>query len=185
MTTASHIEALLKERIGLDAATVGPGMIERALRERLAAAAVPDHHAYWNLLHSHPDELQSLIEAVVVPETWFFRHREALLALGRFAATRVFGGDHAPDGAAPLRILSVPCSTGEEPYSIVMALLDAGVPEQRFQVDAVDVSARSLERLHPRPPGPAAAQPREPGPLPLCPPQPCEVPSPTPQRRPW
>ncbi|MGT2492949.1 CheR family methyltransferase [Cupriavidus basilensis] len=39
-----------------------------------------------------------------------------------------------------------PCSTGEEPYSIVMALLDAGVPEQRFQVDAVDISARSLER---------------------------------------
>lgn len=146
MTTASHIEALLKERIGLDAATVGPGMIERALRERLAAAAVPDHHTYWNLLHSHPDELQSLIEAVVVPETWFFRHREALLALGRFAAMRVFGSDRAPDGAAPLRILSVPCSTGEEPYSIVMALLDAGVPEQRFQVDAVDVSARSLER---------------------------------------
>ena len=146
MTTASHIEALLKERIGLDAATVGPGMIERALRERLAAAAVPDHHAYWNLLHSHPEELQSLIEAVVVPETWFFRHREALLALGRFAAMRVFGSDRAPDDAAPLRILSVPCSTGEEPYSIVMALLDAGVPEQRFQVDAVDVSARSLER---------------------------------------
>ncbi|MGO4159063.1 CheR family methyltransferase [Cupriavidus sp. YAF13] len=145
MTTASHIEALLKERIGLDAATVGPGMIERALRERLAAAAVPDHHAYWNLLHSHPNELQSLIEAVVVPETWFFRHREALLALGRFAAMRVFGSDRAPEGAAPLRILSVPCSTGEEPYSIVMALLDAGVPEQRFQVDAVDVSARSLE----------------------------------------
>lgn len=146
MTSAAHIEALLKERIGLDAATVGPGMVERAVRERLAAAAAPDHHAYWNLLHSHPDELQSLIEAVVVPETWFFRHREALLALGRFAAMRVFGSDRAPDGGAPLRILSAPCSTGEEPYSIAMALLDAGVPEHRFQVDAVDVSARSLER---------------------------------------
>ncbi|EHP43940.1 chemotaxis protein CheR [Cupriavidus basilensis OR16] len=146
MTSAAHIEALLKERIGLDAATVGPGMVERAVRERLAAAAAPDHHAYWNLLHSHPDELQSLIEAVVVPETWFFRHREALLALGRFAAMRVFGNDRAPDGGAPLRILSAPCSTGEEPYSIAMALLDAGVPEHRFQVDAVDVSARSLER---------------------------------------
>ncbi|MDW3688006.1 CheR family methyltransferase [Cupriavidus sp. CV2] len=146
MTTAAHFEALLKERIGLDAATVGPGMIERALRERLVAAAVPDHHAYWNLLHSHPDELQSLIEAVVVPETWFFRHREALLALGRFAAMRVFGNQPAHDDAGPLRILSVPCSTGEEPYSIVMALLDAGVPEHRIQVDAVDVSARALER---------------------------------------
>ncbi|MDF3836446.1 protein-glutamate O-methyltransferase CheR, partial [Cupriavidus basilensis] len=146
MTTATHIEALLKERIGLAAETVGSGMIERAVRERLAAAAVPDHHAYWNLLHSRPDELQALIEAVVVPETWFFRHREALLALGRFAAMRVFGGEPGKDGAGPLRILSVPCSTGEEPYSIVMALLDAGVPEHRFHIDAVDVSARALER---------------------------------------
>lgn len=146
MTTGAHIEALLKERIGLDAATVGPGMIERAVRERLASAAVADHHAYWNLLHAHPDELQALIEAVVVPETWFFRHREALLALARFAKMRVFGSDRQPDGAGPLRILSVPCSTGEEPYSIVMALLDAGVPAQCFQVDAVDISARALER---------------------------------------
>ena len=134
MTTASHIEALLKERIGLDASTVGTGMIERAVRERLATSAAPDHHAYWNLLHSHPDELQALIEAVVVPETWFFRHREALMALGRFAAMRVFGDARGHAGEGPLRILSVPCSTGEEPYSIVMALLDAGVPEQRFQV---------------------------------------------------
>lgn len=146
MTTASHIEALLKERIGLDACTVGAGMFERAVRERLATAAVPDHDAYWNLLHSHPEELQALIEAVVVPETWFFRHREALLALGRFAAMRVFGGARLHDGEGPLRILSVPCSTGEEPYSIVMALLDAGVPENRFQVDAIDISARALER---------------------------------------
>lgn len=146
MTTAAHIEALLKERTGLDATTVGPGMIERAVRERLASAAVADYHAYWNLLHAHPDELQALIEAVVVPETWFFRHREALLALARFAAMRVFGSDRQPDGAGPLRILSVPCSTGEEPYSIVMALLDAGLPERSFQVDAVDISARALAR---------------------------------------
>jgi chemotaxis protein methyltransferase WspC len=45
-----------------------------------------------------------------------------------------------------LRILSLPCSTGEEPYSIAMALLDAGIPGDRFRVDAIDISARALER---------------------------------------
>ena len=46
----------------------------------------------------------------------------------------------------PLRLLSVPSSTGEEPYSMAMALLDAGVPSARFQVDAMDVSLHALER---------------------------------------
>ncbi|SDC82513.1 chemotaxis protein methyltransferase WspC [Cupriavidus sp. YR651] len=145
MTDAPHpqtpIEALLKERIGLDAASVGAGVIARAIQERQVAVGTHDTTSYWNLLHVVPDELQALIEAVVVPETWFFRHREALLALGRFAAQCVFGRD-----VPMLRVLSVPCSTGEEPYSIAMALLDAGLPPERFRVDAVDVSARALER---------------------------------------
>ncbi len=138
---ATPIEALLKERIGLDAAAIGPAMIARAVEERRVAVGAHDAATYWNLLHAVPDELQALIEAVVVPETWFFRHREALLALARFAAQRVFG-----DAVPLLRVLSMPCSTGEEPYSIAMALLDAGLPAERFRVDAVDVSARALER---------------------------------------
>nr|WP_315594611.1 CheR family methyltransferase [uncultured Cupriavidus sp.] len=145
MTDLPHpstpIEALLKERIGLDAASIGPATIARAVEERRLAVGASNPDAYWNVLHATPDELQALIEAVVVPETWFFRHREALLALGRFAAQRIFGA-----GERLLRVLSVPCSTGEEPYSIAMALLDAGIPAGRFRVDAVDVSARALER---------------------------------------
>lgn len=145
MTDAPHpltpIEVLLKERIGLDAGAVGTGTIARAVLERQIAVGATDLGNYWNVLHAVPDELQALIEAVVVPETWFFRHREALLAMASFAAHRSFG-----DGVPMLRVLSAPCSTGEEPYSIVMALLDAGVPPERFRVDAVDVSARALER---------------------------------------
>jgi len=43
-------------------------------------------------------------------------------------------------------LLSLPSSTGEEPYSMAMALLDAGFPANRFRVDAVDISARALAR---------------------------------------
>src|SRR6202035_4311950 len=43
-----------------------------------------------------------------------------------------------------LRLLSIPCSTGEEPYSLVMSLLDAGFLPQQLHVDAVDISARAL-----------------------------------------
>ncbi len=47
-----------------------------------------------------------------------------------------------PEGV--LRLLSLPSSTGEEPYSIAMTLLDAGVPADRFRVHALDISARAL-----------------------------------------
>ncbi|MGH8786681.1 MAG: CheR family methyltransferase, partial [Cupriavidus necator] len=141
MSTATHIEALLKARIGLDAGAIGTGAVARAVRERQQARQAADTQAYWDLLHGTADEFQALIEAVVVPETWFFRHREALLALGRLAAERAFA-----DGRRTLRVLSLPCSTGEEPYSIAMAMLDAGVPAARFAIDAVDISARALAR---------------------------------------
>jgi chemotaxis protein methyltransferase WspC len=141
VSTAAHIEALLKARIGLDAGAIGSGAVARAVRERQQARQAPDTEAYWHLLQGTADEFQALIEAVVVPETWFFRHREALLALGRFAAERAFA-----DSRRTLRLLSLPCSTGEEPYSLAMALLDAGVPPGRFYIDAVDISARALAR---------------------------------------
>jgi chemotaxis protein methyltransferase WspC len=141
MSTATHIEALLKARIGLDAGAIGTGAVARAVRERQQVRQAPDTQAYWDLLHGAADEFQALIEAVVVPETWFFRHREALLALGRIAAERAFA-----DSRRTLRLLSLPCSSGEEPYSIAMALLDAGVPPGRFRIDAVDISARALAR---------------------------------------
>ena len=50
---------------------------------RPASSTTPD--AYWELVRASATELQALIEAVVVPETWFFRDREAFAALARMA----------------------------------------------------------------------------------------------------
>ncbi len=137
-----RFERLLKSRIGLDASSVGSAVIERAVRQRMSGLALHDEDEYWMHLNGSPGEVQALIEAVVVPETWFFRYPESFTTLARLAFERLpsLGGGRA------LRILSLPCSTGEEPYSIVMALLDAGLSEYLFEVDALDVSARVIER---------------------------------------
>ncbi|MBV9408439.1 MAG: methyltransferase domain-containing protein, partial [Candidatus Eremiobacteraeota bacterium] len=96
--------------------------------------------AYLDLVRTSGEELQELIEAVVIPETSFFRDRGAFAALRSVVLDRQL--PNAPN--EPLRILSVPCSTGEEPYTIAMTLLDAGSHATCARVDAVDISARAL-----------------------------------------
>jgi len=132
----------LKSQIGLDAASIGLNTIERAVRERLAACRADAFEPYWQLLQGSAHERQQLIEAVVVPETWFFRDAAAFDTAARHACSLLAGGQRS----GPLRLLSLPCSSGEEPYSLAMALLDAGLAPQRFQIDAVDISQRALER---------------------------------------
>jgi chemotaxis protein methyltransferase WspC len=135
-------ENLLKETIGLDSASVGSSTIDRAVRLRMAGAGITRLEDYWQQVRSSKDELQELVEAVVVPETWFFRDREAFAVLVRLA-TEEWLPTH---GTAPLRALSVPCSTGEEPYSMIMALLEGGFSREWVQVDAMDISSRALAR---------------------------------------
>nr|WP_314877202.1 CheR family methyltransferase [uncultured Pseudomonas sp.] len=132
----------LQERIGLDVESVGAPMVERALRQRSAALAAHDLNDYWLLLQQSAAEQQALIEAVIVPETWFFRYPESFTALASLAHKRL--AELA--GVRPLRILSLPCSTGEEPYSIAMALLDSGVSAAAFSVDGLDISPNSVSR---------------------------------------
>ena len=134
--------AFLKERIGLDVASVGEAIIERAVRQRSQAVQASTAEAYWQHLQSSHDEQQALIEAVIVPETWFFRYPESFATLARLAKARLAEIKHM----RALRILSLPCSTGEEPYSIAMALLDAGLAPHQFKVQGMDVSPLSVER---------------------------------------
>jgi chemotaxis protein methyltransferase WspC len=133
-------EKLLKESMGLDAASIGASAVERAVLERVSACGVVDPRAYWQRVCASPVELQALIEAVVVPETWFFRDREAFSTLARLVQDASLTA-HAD---SVCRILSVPSSTGEEPYSIAMALFDAGVIAARFSIDAIDISAHAI-----------------------------------------
>jgi chemotaxis protein methyltransferase CheR len=75
-----------------------------------------------------------LVEHVVVSETAFWRHPEQLEAFGRLAA----------GARGPLSVWSAGCATGEEPYSVAMALLEAGRAGKGDRILATDVSSRAL-----------------------------------------
>ena len=142
MSSDPRFFAFLKQRIGLDVASVGEAIIERAVRQRSQVIQAQTLDEYWQHLQRSHDEQQALIEAVIVPETWFFRYPESFATLARLAVARLAEIKQM----RALRILSLPCSTGEEPYSIAMALLDAGLAPHQFKVQGMDVSPLSVER---------------------------------------
>ena len=135
------VEAWLRAHTGLVSDKLGPGQVVRIVRDRIKATACPDAEAYVALLASNSAERVSLIESVVVPETWFFRDRAAFDGLARHVAD-----SRGTQPTVPFRILTVPCSSGEEPYSLVMALLMARQPASHFVVDAVDISSDNVAR---------------------------------------
>ena len=135
-----RVESWLTEEIGLDPNSVGPDLIARAIQRRFDECRITNEGDYLALLHSSEYERQQLIEETVVPETWFFRDQGPFRYLQTWAQGR---SNHSV-----LRIASVPCSQGEEPYSIAIALFEAGYQPGEFQIDGYDISLRVLQKAH-------------------------------------
>ena len=132
-----RIESLLNREIGLSARSIGSTAVEAAVKVRLRAFGGLDVAEYVTRLENDPIERSALVEEIVVSETWFFRDADVFKTLRRHAASWL-GRDK------PLRVLSLPCATGEEAYSVSITLLEAGMRAKRFSVRGIDVSDRVI-----------------------------------------
>lgn len=141
-TVWQKIQQTLKLSIGLNVSAVGRSNIERAVQHRMKMLDLSSLEEYAAKLTAPTGELAELIEEVVVPETWFMRNPEAFTALAEIVRSNWFEFNMQN----PLRILSVPCSTGEEAYSIAMTIADEGLNPGYYSIDAVDISDRALSK---------------------------------------
>ncbi len=140
MTT--RLGELLEEVAGIDPDVLGDKNLARAVRERMSACKLADEEQYLVRARSSSSEMEALIETVVVPETSFFRDKGPFTFLGRHVCDEVV----RERAAWPLRILSAPCSSGEEPYSIAMVLQEAGLSPEDYRIDALDISRGLLRK---------------------------------------
>lgn len=136
------IQKLIVDVTGLESEVMGDAVVQRAVNSRMDLSGVDELRGYGAVLHRSNKERQALINEVTVPETWFFRDKKPFDFLAEYATNQL----RKKGGNTPLRILSLPCSSGEEAYSIVMSLLDAGCALDQFHVDAVDINTRVLAR---------------------------------------
>lgn len=99
---------------------------------------------YFERLSGDQGEFRELMNLVTINETSFFRFPAQFEALRDHVVPEIIG---APDREDRIfRVWSAGCSTGEEPYSIAMALADSGLERLgwRVEVTATDVSTKAL-----------------------------------------
>ncbi|MDR3369130.1 protein-glutamate O-methyltransferase CheR [Rhodoferax sp.] len=113
-------KTLIKEHCGLTCEDHGEEKLVHALNQRIATLAIKPVD-YISRLRDDEDELQSLVNLLTVNETYFFREPEQIERLVNRLAPRLLA---AHGDTTPIRILSAGCSSGEEPYSLVMALTE-------------------------------------------------------------
>ena len=146
------IASMLEEKIGLSAEAVGADTIAKAVRRRMTECGLSagdeseGFSMYLSRLRASEEEWEKLVEAVVVPETWFFRNQASFSFLKGYVRF-----EWLPEHKGQvLRVLSIPCSTGEEPYSAAMTFADMGVPEEiakgRFHIEAADISEKAIQK---------------------------------------
>jgi chemotaxis protein methyltransferase WspC len=141
MNLAAAVTRLLSERLGLSAELLGFVVVERALDIVIGKAGSADRaERIAHLLRGQGEEWEMLVDEVVVPETWFFRDRKPF----QFLASYVTEKWRPANPTGPFQVLCIPCASGEEPYSVAMTLLDAGLEADRIRIDAGEVSERAL-----------------------------------------
>lgn len=120
--------------------------IDKRLADRIAATGCASLREYLELVKFQHDgaELQALINAMTVNETYFFREDYQLDCLTRRMLDEV--ADRKDPARDRIRIWSIPCSTGEEPYSIAIAVLEGWARASRFDIEilASDIDSRAL-----------------------------------------
>src|SRR6202012_3735763 len=106
--------------------------VDRRIADRMAATRSTSFASYFARLRGNVDgEIEQFVNAFTVNETYFYREDHQLRCLTNdLLAERT---RRRPRSEA-IRIWSIPCSTGEEPYSIAIWLL-----ENWARVDAYDI----------------------------------------------
>jgi two-component system, chemotaxis family, CheB/CheR fusion protein len=144
--TFEDILALLHNRLGVDFTHYKPSTIQRRILRRMALRNLEDAGEYVRLLHEDSAELQNLYQDFLIRVTQFFRDPEAFEALKDKVFPALVKG--RPTGQ-PLRIWAAGCSTGEEAYSLAIALLEylENQPEMpAIKILATDLNDFALEK---------------------------------------
>ena len=126
---------------------LGPDKLELAsarISKRIRSLKLPNFDAYFQLLKS-PDseaEIPHLIEVISTHHTYFYRENGHF----DFVKNTIVPELREKAKTRPWRFWSAACSTGEEPATLAMALVDAGVDPRQFHINCTDIAQDTVKR---------------------------------------
>ena len=121
--------------------------VDKRIQERMISTGLTVFRQYFDAVCFDADglELQALVNAMTVNETYFYREEYQLKCLVHSILPEVVKG---LDPGETIKIWSMPCSTGEEPYSIALYLLENWIRVDEFNIEIVasDIDTEVLKK---------------------------------------
>lgn len=114
-------------------------LLETRLSRRLEVRNLKSFEDYYYFLTYDPErekEFTQLLNVIVTNETSFFRDQTQLDVFSKGVVPRVIA-DKLKGGSKSIRVWSAACSTGEEPYTLAMLLIEAGLPAKGWTIEIV------------------------------------------------
>jgi two-component system CheB/CheR fusion protein len=144
--TLNKVLVVVRDAIGVDFSEYKPATLQRQLARRMAIRGMDQPDDYLSLLQTKSDEVRSLFEDVLIHVTSFFRDPEVFAALRAMVFPEILA--HKAD-ADPIRCWVAGCATGEEVYSLAIALyefLGESAHSHPVQIFGSDLSERAIEK---------------------------------------
>ncbi|GBC60120.1 hypothetical protein DENIS_1065 [Desulfonema ishimotonii] len=145
MTALRRFRELVRRRTGISLGEKSPVSLRDEIRRAMSQQGVASPEEYYHLICHNPTEFMALVQVLTIKETYFFREP---------APVRLFVERLAPAmlrnraAGRKIKVLSAGCSTGEEPYSLVMALMEKyghGIAHT-FSVTGADIDTGALAK---------------------------------------
>lgn len=144
------IRDFIHEKSGIFFAENKMYLVENRLSKRMGELQISNVRDYF--YHVKYDtsmkEFNTLMDLITTNETSFFRNEPQLLSFGSEVLPKLIEERLASGGPKSLRIWSAGCSSGEEPYTLAMIMLD-NMPELagwKLEIVASDISEEILQK---------------------------------------
>src|SRR5688500_14896047 len=141
---SSHMGSIIHARTGIQfEASRLDVLLEKVLPlvEQRQCGTLLDYYCLLKYEENGREDWQRVMDALAVPETYFWREASQIRTMVDILVPQWFART-----SLPLRIWSAASSSGEEPYSLAMALLEGGWGNHPIEVRASDASPDALRR---------------------------------------